>query len=257
MSMLESNRTRQALGTESGAELRNPRTLGHKPTARHRFLCEMAGALEGESILDLGCGFGWFAKYAVEQGCKRVIGVDLDERLIDRARREVPGAEFLLQDATEIPASIGKFVVVSMFDFLEHLAGSKSVDVLRRVNQLLEAEGRLLISVPYRSFLSNALDPALFFGHHHYSIKDLEKILGSTGFRVSSVFYAGGLWEQLSLIWLYIFKWVFHREMPFADFFERKRSAEYEAFQRKPGRKAYVTMFLEAVIEDQTWACGT
>jgi SAM-dependent methyltransferase len=183
--------------------------------------------------------------------------VDLDERLIDRARREVPGAEFLLQDATEIPASIGKFVVVSMFDFLEHLAGSKSVDVLRRVNQLLEAEGRLLISVPYRSFLSNALDPALFFGHHHYSIKDLEKTLGSTGFRVSSVVYAGGLWEQLSLIWLYIFKWVFHREMPFAYFFERKRSAEYEAFQRKPGRKAYVTMFLEAVIEDQAWACGT
>ena len=230
--------------------MRNPRTIGHKQTARHRFLCEMAGRLEGESILDLGCGFGWFAKYAVEQGCKRVVGVDLDERLIDRARREVPGAEFLLQDATENPTSIGKFSVVSMFDFLEHLTDSQLVNVLQHVSQELEAEGRLLVSVPYRSFLSNALDPAFFFGHRHYSIEDLEKILGSTGFKVSGVVYAGGLWEQLSLIWLYIFKWVFHREMPFAEFLERKRSAEYETYQRTPGWKAYVTIFVEAVTED-------
>ena len=220
-------------------------------------MCGMAGELKDEAVLDLGCGFGWFAKYALEQGCKRVVGVDLDERLIDRARREVPGAEFLLRDATEISASIGKFSVVSMFDFLEHLTESRATEVLRQARQLLQPEGRLLISVPYRSFLSSALDPAFFFGHRHYSIKDLEDILGSTGFRVSSVVYAGGSWEQISMIWLYIFKWVFRREMPFAEFLERKRSAEYEAFQRKPGRKAYVTMFLEAVIEDQTWACGT
>ncbi len=230
--------------------MRNPRTLGHKPTARHRFLCEMAGALEGESILDLGCGFGWFAKYAVEQGCKRVIGVDLDERLIERARREVPGAEFLLQDATEIPASIGEFGVVSMFDFLEHLTEVGVVDMLLRVRGLLEPEGRLLLSVPCRGFLSNALDPAFYLGHRHYRIQDLETILNADGFKVSRVLYAGGLWEQLSMIWLYIFKWIFRQEMPFAGFLERKRTAEYEAYQQKPSLKACVTMFVEAVIED-------
>ncbi|MCJ7745445.1 MAG: class I SAM-dependent methyltransferase [Actinobacteria bacterium] len=235
--------------------MRDPRNIGHRLTARHRFLCGMAGELKDEAVLDLGCGFGWFEKYAVEQGCNRVVGVDLDERLIDRSRRDVPGAEFLLRDATEISASIGKFSVVSMFDFLEHLAGSKLVDVLRRVNQLLEAEGRLLISVPYQSFLSNALDPAFFFGHRHYSIKDLEIILGSTGFKVSSVVYAGGSWEQISMIWLYIFKWVFRREMPFADFLERKRLVEYKACQQKPGLKSYATMFVEAIKGDQASAC--
>jgi len=209
----------------------------------------MAGRLEGESILDLGCGFGWFEAYASENGCRKIIGVDRDEQLITRARREVPGAEFILQDAHEISLDVGSFTVVAMFDFLEHLTEAGVVDILLRVRGLLEPEGRLLLSVPCRSFLSNALDPAFYLGHRHYRIQDLERVLNIDGFKVSRVLYAGGLWEQLSLIWLYIFKWVFRREMPFADFLERKRSGEYEAFRQKPGRKAYVTMFVEAVTE--------
>jgi len=230
-------------------ELRDPRTIGHRLTARHRFLCKMAGKLEGESILDLGCGFGWFEEYASENACRKIIGVDRDEKLIMRARHGVPGSEFILHDATEIPTDIGSLTVVAMFDFLEHLTEVGVVDMLVRVRGLLEPEGRLLLSVPCRGFLSNALDPAFYLGHRHYRIQDLERILNIEGFKVSRVVYAGGLWEQLSLIWLYIFKWVFRREMPFADFLERKRSAEYETFQQKPARKAYVTMFVEAVTE--------
>ncbi len=42
----------------------------------------------GKRIVDLGCGFGWFARYAAEQGAKSVLGFDISERMIDRARRD-------------------------------------------------------------------------------------------------------------------------------------------------------------------------
>ena len=41
--------------------------------------------LQGRSLLDLGCGFGWHCRYAAEQGAARVVGVDLSENMLCRA----------------------------------------------------------------------------------------------------------------------------------------------------------------------------
>ena len=35
--------------------------------------------LRGKIVLDLGCGYGWHCKYAVECGAKQVLGMDLSE----------------------------------------------------------------------------------------------------------------------------------------------------------------------------------
>jgi SAM-dependent methyltransferase len=44
--------------------------------------------LAGRRVLDLGCGFGWFARWACAQGAEYVLGVDLSEKMIGRARRD-------------------------------------------------------------------------------------------------------------------------------------------------------------------------
>lgn len=44
--------------------------------------------LTGKKILDLGCGFGWHCRYAAEQGAAQVIGIDLSQRMLERAQRE-------------------------------------------------------------------------------------------------------------------------------------------------------------------------
>lgn len=31
----------------------------------------------GKTVLDLGCGFGWHCRYAIENGAKSVVGIDL------------------------------------------------------------------------------------------------------------------------------------------------------------------------------------
>ncbi|MCG2795388.1 MAG: class I SAM-dependent methyltransferase [Actinomycetia bacterium] len=225
-------------------------TIGQRLTGRHRLLCKMAGDLEGEEILDLGCGFGWFERYAMDRGCQRIVGVDTNPRLIELCRLGLPRAEFLLLDATNVTPDIGTFSVLCMFDFIEHLPSGQDVNLLRRTLDLLSPQGRLLLSVPYLSLLSAALDPAFYFGHRHYSVRRIEELLRSAGFRVRRTYFAGGVWEQISMIWLYIFKWVFKREMPYQDFFERKRTPEYENYRPHPSIRACATMFVEAVPRD-------
>ena len=46
--------------------------------------------LRGKRIVDLGCGFGWFARWARIQGASHVLGLDLSENMLARAQAETP-----------------------------------------------------------------------------------------------------------------------------------------------------------------------
>jgi len=39
-----------------------------------------------KDVLDLGCGFGWHCRYAIEKGAKSIIGIDLSEKMLEKAR---------------------------------------------------------------------------------------------------------------------------------------------------------------------------
>jgi SAM-dependent methyltransferase len=44
----------------------------------------------GSRVVDLGCGFGWFCRWAREHGAKEVLGLDLSEKMLARARAGGP-----------------------------------------------------------------------------------------------------------------------------------------------------------------------
>ncbi len=48
----------------------------------------LISSLNGKSVLDLGCGTGQFAKYCIEQGASKVVGVDISKNMIERANKE-------------------------------------------------------------------------------------------------------------------------------------------------------------------------
>lgn len=57
----------------------------------------------GDSVLDVGCGTGWFTRRAAAEGA-RVAGLDVDESALAFARRHSPGQlQFLLGDAVCLP----------------------------------------------------------------------------------------------------------------------------------------------------------
>lgn len=42
--------------------------------------------IAGRRVVDLGCGFGWFSRWAREQGAQSVLGIDISARMLERAR---------------------------------------------------------------------------------------------------------------------------------------------------------------------------
>ncbi|WP_434635090.1 class I SAM-dependent methyltransferase [Chromobacterium sp. CV08] len=42
--------------------------------------------LAGAAVADLGCGYGWFCRYAREAGAAEVLGIELSEKMLARAR---------------------------------------------------------------------------------------------------------------------------------------------------------------------------
>lgn len=42
--------------------------------------------LTGKQVIDLGCGYGWFCRYARMAGATDVLGIDLSEKMLTRAR---------------------------------------------------------------------------------------------------------------------------------------------------------------------------
>ncbi len=37
-------------------------------------------------VLDLGCGYGWFCRWVVERGAASVLGIDISEKMIAKAK---------------------------------------------------------------------------------------------------------------------------------------------------------------------------
>lgn len=54
----------------------------------------------GRRIVDLGCGFGWFSRWAAHEGAAAVLGIDVSTRMLERARSETtsPTVEYRRMD---------------------------------------------------------------------------------------------------------------------------------------------------------------
>jgi SAM-dependent methyltransferase len=68
-------------------------------------------ALTGLRVLDLGCGFGWFSRWAREAGARHVLGLDVSEKMLARARAETSdrAIEYRTGDLETIELPAGAF----------------------------------------------------------------------------------------------------------------------------------------------------
>jgi SAM-dependent methyltransferase len=78
------------------------RTLAAGTHARRRLRFQVlreVGLVPGCTVMDLGCGFGDFFGYLLEQNLDvSYFGIDINPELIDIARRKYPRAEFRVAD---------------------------------------------------------------------------------------------------------------------------------------------------------------
>jgi SAM-dependent methyltransferase len=82
--------------------------------------------LQGKRILDLGCGFGWFARWAREQGSGPVQAIDISEKMLGRAKEMTADAQIVYERAdleeVELPAAAFDLVFSSLaLHYIENL----------------------------------------------------------------------------------------------------------------------------------------
>ncbi|MGF6125905.1 SAM-dependent methyltransferase [Pseudomonas frederiksbergensis] len=50
-------------------------------------LQSMLPSMKGLKVVDLSCGYGWFSRWASEQGADSVLGLDVSEKMLEQARK--------------------------------------------------------------------------------------------------------------------------------------------------------------------------
>lgn len=108
----------------------------------------MLPEMAGKRVLDLGCGFGWFCRFAAGEGAMSVLGVDVSEKMLGRARRETDSRVSYeradLESYAPPPAAFDLAYSSLAFHYVENLAG-----LLGRVHAGLKPGGSLVCSVEH------------------------------------------------------------------------------------------------------------
>lgn len=102
-------------------------------------------ALAGRTVMDFGCNDGAISAEYLRQGAARVVGVDVDERALARARElhTDERMEFVQGNVDRIPVDDGKVDTIISYDVFEHV--SRPADILAELHRLLRPGGRILI----------------------------------------------------------------------------------------------------------------
>ena len=108
--------------------------------------------LRGRNVADLGCGYGWFCRWAREQGAAHVLGIDVSEKMLARARAATADAaiSYVQADMECLDLSEGSFDLVYSSLALHYVADLARL--FAAVHRGLAADGRLVFSVEHPIF---------------------------------------------------------------------------------------------------------
>ena len=103
--------------------------------------------IEGDRVLDLGCGNGRYYETVKRKGVDYV-GVDNSERLIKLAQKKHPGVRFQTADALNLPFPDNYFDKVYSIAVLHRIPSREfRSQFLKEVKRVLKQEGFLILTV--------------------------------------------------------------------------------------------------------------
>ncbi len=114
----------------------------------------MLPPLAGARVADLGCGFGWFARWARENGAASVLGLDLSENMLARARRDTedPAIAYRRADLDTLDLAPGAFdLVYSSLAF--HYVGDFP-KLVAAIHHSLVPGGALVFSIEHPIYMA-------------------------------------------------------------------------------------------------------
>lgn len=174
----------------------NPFRYSIGTRVREKIFLDSLEPHEGDRILDVGCGLGYFTDMLSKAGAD-CVGVDLDRRCISYCQQNMRG-QYLEADINNLPFPRGHFDKVLCTEVLEHVNHNGIVlDEMRRV---LKADGTIVVSVPCSSGIFGSLFKRIghnsvdensreYHWHKGYSPEGIKTLLAEHQFKVQEVHY--------------------------------------------------------------------
>lgn len=141
-------------------------------------------AIREKSVLDIGCGTGFFVDYYNRKGVENITGVDITKISILRLSEKYPHYKFLIADIGDPNIYLKKrFNIVNAFDVLYHIVDDeKFKTALRNISSSCIKGGYVLIT---DCFWKMDITPATHV--HHRSLRTYENELSKEGIKIVDI----------------------------------------------------------------------
>ncbi|HJT25408.1 MAG TPA: cyclopropane fatty acyl phospholipid synthase [bacterium] len=121
------------------------KTLEDAQEAKLEQACRKLGLQRGQRVLDIGCGWGSFMKYAAEKYHVQCVGITVSREQLELGRKLCGGlpVEFILQDYRELT---GRFDYVVSMGMFEHVGYRNYRAYMEKAHSCLKEGGLFLLS---------------------------------------------------------------------------------------------------------------
>ena len=121
-------------------------------------VCKKLDLKKGQKILDIGCGWGSFAKFAAKKYGVKVVGITISKEQAKLARENCKGlpVEIRLQDYRDVKEKFDHIVSLGMF---EHVGAKNYNTYFKKARALLKDNGKFLLHTIGNSYSRQGVDP--------------------------------------------------------------------------------------------------
>lgn len=126
--------------------------------AKLDLICRKIGLKAGQVVLDIGCGWGGFLKFAAEKYGARGVGITVSKEQLALAEERCAGLpiEFRLQDYRDVTGSFDHVVSIEMIEAV----GYKNFNVyFKKAHEVLKEGGFFLLQAIGAQYTSQTTDP--------------------------------------------------------------------------------------------------
>ncbi len=137
---------------------KSAKNLNSAQEAKLDLICKKLGLKKGMSVLDIGCGWGSFAKFAAEKYKVKVVGITVSKEQVKLGREICKGlpVEIKLQDYRSLRGKYDRIVSVGM---IEHVGCKNYRKYMKVANRCLKKDGLFLLHTIGGNVSVNGVDP--------------------------------------------------------------------------------------------------